>query len=103
MGLIVDARTADRERRRCQVRLQGLLVAIALAALAFGFLRLPGVAGVVVLLLGAVGITLLVMLGAMALGLLGFGLFALFDRIIGGARDPGAWPDPDFDAEPRKK
>ena len=53
----------------------------------------PNIGPLVLLALGAFGMTLGVMGAAMGLGLLDFGLFAAGDRIIGWFRRGSTWPD----------
>ncbi|CAN5809871.1 hypothetical protein BH23PLA1_BH23PLA1_01470 [soil metagenome] len=70
------------------------MVAIAGVALGFWLLRLPGVGFLVAGALTVIGVTLSILLGAMALGWLGIGLFALFDRLIAWSRREPQWFQP---------
>jgi hypothetical protein len=90
-------------RRPRQFRLRSLMIAVAVAAVGLGALRVPGVGPFVVVLalaMGAVLIFLLIvlagglaaLLAGMALAFVGLGLFALFDRLAAGARSPASRP-----------
>src|SRR5262249_23078556 len=83
----------DPERRRRQFRIRTLMLVVALAAVWMGVLLDPNIAPLVLLIVGAFGIGLAVMAAAMALGLLGFGLFAGGDRVIAWLRRGSRWPD----------
>jgi hypothetical protein len=91
-----DDRCPPREGRRRQFRLRSLMMAVAVAAAWLASLRVPGVGTFALILVGALSVGLAALLGAMALGWLGFGLFALFDRLArpGGDRDPEPKPRP---------
>jgi hypothetical protein len=69
------------------------MLLIALAAIWMGLLPDPQVGPLVLLLMGAFGITLAVMGVAMGLGLLGFGLCAACDRAVGWLRRASRWPE----------
>ena len=58
-----------------------------------GVLLDPRVGPLVLLVVGAFGITLAVMGVAMGLGLLGFGLCSTCDRIVGWLLRASRWPD----------
>jgi hypothetical protein len=97
------SRSPSPGRRPRQLRLRTLMILVAGAALGCGALRIPEVgelvrflglllvAGVVVVLILLVG-TVAVLLVAMALAWLGFGLFTLFDRLWAWARRPASEP-----------
>ena len=70
------------------------MLAVAAAACWLGFLRLPGARELVLGILGWGLAVSALFLGAMALGALGFGLFALFGWSIGGARASARKPKP---------
>ena len=97
MGPPRDHRTDTPGRPRWHFPLGGPLAAVAAGAVGFGLLRLPGVGGLVVVLLMAVGGTLAILVATMGLGWLGFGLVALFHRSAARARSQGNWPDPSND------
>jgi hypothetical protein len=58
-----------------------------------GVLLDPNVAPLVLMLLGALGIGLGVLAAGMALGILGFGLCAVGERVLGCLRRASSWPD----------
>jgi hypothetical protein len=94
-----DDRSRPRTAWRRQSRLRSLMVAVAVMAIGFGALRDPEVgpfvrifamivvAGLASLLILAVA-TVVVLLVAMALACVGFGLLALFDRFVPGSQSP---------------
>ena len=88
-----DSAAGDPERRRRQFRLRTLLGVIALVAVGMGVLLDPNVAPLVLVILGAIGIGVGVMVAAMALGLVGFGLFAAGGRVIDWLRRASRWPE----------
>ena len=69
------------------------MMAVVLAAVWLGVLLDPQVGPLVAFLLGGFGVTLAVMGVAMGLGLLGFGLCAATDRLLGVIRRASHWPD----------
>lgn len=80
-------------RRSRQVRIRTMMLAIVVVAgwlLAF---RVPGVRELVIGFASALGLGLTVGLGAALLGLLGFALFAAFDRLAAWFAGLGRWPD----------
>jgi hypothetical protein len=94
MGATDADRRTGPERRRRQFRLRSLMMIVALVAVWAWALRMPGVGGLLLVLGGAVAIGLGVLLGAMFLGLLGFGLFALYDRLAARGRAEPQWQQP---------
>jgi hypothetical protein len=70
------------------------MMAVVVAAVWFWFLRLPGAWLIVAGPLVGLGTVLALLLGAMALGWVGFGLFALFDWAAGGAKRASHKPSP---------
>jgi hypothetical protein len=80
-------------RRSRRFRTRTMLIAIVLAAVWMGVLLDPHVELLVAFLLGGVGIALALMGAAMGLGLVGFGLFAAVDRLLGVFRRASHWPD----------
>ncbi len=81
------------ERRRRRFRARTILLIAALVSAWSVVLVDPNIGPLVRFALGAFGMTLGVMGAAMGLGLLGFGLFAAGDRIIGWFRRGSTWPD----------
>jgi hypothetical protein len=67
--------------------------ALVLAALFAGFLFDPMIGPVIRAALAGVGVTLAVLLGAMALGMAGSGLFSIGDRVIAWIRRSSRWPE----------
>jgi hypothetical protein len=88
-----DPPTGAAERRRRQFALRTLMGVIALIAVWMGVLLDPNVAPLVWVLLGAFGIGLSVLVAAMGLGLLGFGLFAAGGWVIAWLRRAARWPE----------
>ncbi|HKI20056.1 MAG TPA: hypothetical protein VKA15_19360 [Isosphaeraceae bacterium] len=86
-------RVGESERRSRQFRTRTMMMAVVLAAVWLGVLLDPQVDPLVAFLLGGFGVTLAVMGAAMGLGLLGFGLFAAVDRLLGVFRRASRWPD----------
>src|SRR5947207_15051140 len=74
------ARAVDPERRRRQFRTRTLMLVIALVAVWMAVLLDPNVGPLVLMVLATFGITLVLMVATMGLGLLGFGLVAAGDR-----------------------
>ena len=79
--------------RRRQFRTRSLMLLIVLAAVWMGILLDPQVGPLVLLLVGAFGITLAVMGVAMGLGLLGFGLCTACDWMVAWLRRASRWPN----------
>jgi hypothetical protein len=86
-------RVGKLERRSRQFRMRTRMMAVVVAAVWVGVLFDPQVGALVAFLLGAFGIGLAVMGAAMGLGLLGFGLCAAGDRLLGAIRRASHWPD----------
>jgi hypothetical protein len=86
-------RVDESERRSRRFRTRTMTMAAVLAAVWLGVLLDPQVDPLVAFLLGGVGVTLAVMAVAMGLGLLGFGLFAAADKLLGVIRRASRWPD----------
>lgn len=95
-----DALLLRRQRRRRQYRLSSLILVVALVAVGMGLLRMPGVGFLVLAILAGLGMTLGILLGAMALGWLGCGLFALFDRLVHWSRKEPEWFQPTWNPPP---
>src|SRR5262245_45278816 len=87
----VGPRVDDPQRRRRQFRLRTVMLVIALVAVWIGVLLDANVAPLVLGLLGGFGIGLGVMAAAMVLGILGFGLFAASERVLGWLRRASRW------------
>jgi hypothetical protein len=83
----------ESKRRGRQFRMRTTMMAIVLAAVWLGVLLDPQVGLLVAFLLGGFGAALALMAAAMGLGLLGFGLFAAADRLLGVIRRASQWPD----------
>jgi hypothetical protein len=83
----------DPERRRRQFQTRTSILVVALAAVWIGVLLDPRLGPLVLMVLAVFGMTLGVVGAAMGLGLLGFGLFAAGDRVIGWLRNASRWPD----------
>jgi hypothetical protein len=87
-------RVGESKRRRWWFRgTRTTMMAVVLAAVWLGVLLDPQVGPLVAFLLGGFGVTLAVMGVAMGLGLLGFGLCAATDRLLGVIRRASRWPD----------
>ena len=78
-------------RRRFRYRLSTLMVAIAVLAVWLGALVVPGVGDLFLGGAAVIAATLLILLLAMGLGWVGFGLFALADRALSWARRGPEW------------
>lgn len=87
-----EPRRDARPRRAYRSRL--LLLAIVVAGAWVAALGLPGLGRLAGLAAGAVGATLGILVGAMALGWLGFGLFAMGERVVAYLRRGPRWSDP---------
>jgi hypothetical protein len=92
-GKPLGPRVGESERRSRQFRMRTMIMAIVLAAVWLGVLLDPQVGPLVAFFLGGFGITLAVMVAAMGLGFLGFGLFAAADRLLSVIRRASRWPD----------
>lgn len=86
-------RVGESARRRRQFRMRTMMMTVVVAAVWLGVLFDPHVGALVAFLLGAFGIGLAVMGAAMGLGLLGFGLCAAGDRMLGAIRRASRWPE----------
>jgi hypothetical protein len=64
-----------------------------LAAVWFGVLVDPQIGLLAFYIVGAFGVALAVMIIAMGLGVLGFGIFAVGDRLTGWVRRASQWPE----------
>jgi hypothetical protein len=84
----------DRERQRRQFRIRTLMLAVIVAAAWMAAFRLPGVRVLVAGALSMVAVVAALFAGVMALGWLGFGLFAAYDRLAAWTRRAGSWPEP---------
>ena len=80
-------------RGRRSYRRRVMVLGIGLAIVWLGVLADPRVGPLVLLFLAAFGAVLGLFVGAMGLGLLGFGLCAAGDRFIGWLRRGARWPD----------
>jgi hypothetical protein len=85
----------DQEERHPYLRLQARIwvVSLVLLALLAGLLFDPMVGPLIVGVLMALGLTLVVLLGTMGLGIMGFGLFAAGEHVIAWLRQGTRWPD----------
>jgi hypothetical protein len=70
-----------------------VILLVSLAAAWLIVLGDPHIARLLLFFVGAFGIALALIAAAMGLGLLGFGLFAAGDRLIGWLRRASRWPD----------
>jgi hypothetical protein len=86
-------RPDDPDQRRRRFRARASMLAAALAVVWVGVLLDPRVGPMVLMVLAAFGMTVGVMAAAMGLGLLGFGLFAAGDRVVGWIRRAASWPE----------
>jgi hypothetical protein len=80
-----------RSHRRFQVRIW--VVSLVLIAFWAGLLLDPMVGPVLVGVLMAFGLTLVVLLGTMGLGMMGSGLFAAGDHVLAWLRQGTSWPE----------
>jgi hypothetical protein len=85
----------DQERRQRSRRFRVRIWAVSLVLLALwvGLLLDPMVGPLLLAVLMAFGLTLAVMVGTIALGMMGFGLFAAGDHIIAWLRQGTRWPE----------
>jgi hypothetical protein len=81
------------QRRRRQFRTRTLMLVVFLAAVWMGVLLDPNLGPVVLMGLAAFGLAVGLMGTAMVLGILGFGLFAASERVMGWLRRASRWPD----------
>jgi hypothetical protein len=79
--------------QRRQFGTRSLILLIALAAVWFGVLVDPQIGPLALYIVGAFGVALAVMAMAMGLGFLGFGIFAVGDRLAGWVRRASQWPE----------
>ena len=79
--------------QRRQFGTRSLILLIALAAVWFGVLVDPQIGPLALYIVGAFGVALAVMAMAMSLGFLGFGIFAVGDRLVGWVRRASQWPE----------
>jgi hypothetical protein len=75
------------------VRLRTLSLAVAIVAVWGGIMLDPIIGPFVVSIVGGVAIGVLLILGAMGLGGIGLGLFALGDRAVAWVRRVSRWPE----------
>ena len=83
----------DPERRRRVFRMRRRLLVVVLAAVWLWVLLDPLIGSLVLGALTWIAGTLVLIGGAMGLGLLGFGLCTIGDRILGWLRRGSRWPD----------
>jgi hypothetical protein len=76
-----------------QYRLRTLIFAVVVAAVWFAAFRVPGLGELVAGVVALVAIVAAGFVGLMALGWIGFGLFALVDRLVAWTRRAATWPD----------
>jgi hypothetical protein len=69
------------------------VVSLVLLALWLGLLLDPMVGPLILGVLMAFGLTLALIVGTMALGIMGFGLFAAGDHVIAWLRQGRRWPE----------
>jgi hypothetical protein len=79
--------------REGTARRRSSMLAIVLAAVWLVLLIDPMVGPLLLTILAMFGLALLVMAGAMGLGVMGFGLFAAGDRLIALLRHGTRWPE----------
>ncbi len=84
-------REGRQRSRRFQVR--SWVVSLVLLTLWVGLLLDPMVGPLLLAVLMAFELTLAVMVGTMALGIMGFGLFAAGDHVIAWLRQGTRWPE----------
>lgn len=87
-----DSTGGMRDRRRRGFGPAGIL-SLLLAGLFLDFLFDPMLGPMMLALAADIGLALGVMAGAMALGTIGFGLFAAGDRVIAWLRRSAQWPE----------
>jgi hypothetical protein len=80
-------------RRRNRYRLRSGLLAAVVAGVWLGLLVDPGFGPIVRGVLLAAGLTLGILLTALGLSWLGFGLFAAGDRVVGWVKRASRWPE----------
>jgi hypothetical protein len=86
-----EVRPGKRDQR--QFRMRSLILLITLAALWLELLVDAQIGPLVLYVVGAFGVALVVMAVAMALGFLGFGIFAVSDRLAGFFHRASNWPE----------
>jgi uncharacterized membrane protein len=89
----VAPRAQDSDRRRRQFRIRSMMLVVALVAVWLWILRDPLLGQLVVGVVMWVASILLLVGMTMGLGLLGFGLCTVGDRIIHWLRRGSTWPD----------
>jgi hypothetical protein len=85
--------TRPGKRRRRPFRTRSLILLLTLAVVWFAVLVDPQIGPLALHVVGAFGIALAVMAAAMGLGFLGFGIFAVGDRLAGWFRRASQWPE----------
>jgi hypothetical protein len=80
-------------QRRRPFRSRSLILLLTLVAVWSAVLVDPQIGPVALFVVGAFGIALAVMATAMGLGFLGFGIFAVGDRLAGWFRRASQWPE----------
>lgn len=83
----------DWERRRLRFRMQSLMLLVLVVGIWLALLFDPVVGPLVIAAMLGIGLVLGLMLALMSLGWLGFGLFAIGDRVIGWFQRSTRWPE----------
>jgi hypothetical protein len=85
--------TRPGERRQRPVRTRSLILLSTLVVVWCAVLVDPQIGPLALHVVGAFGVALAVMAMAMGLGFLGFGIFAVGDRLAGWFRRASQWPE----------
>jgi hypothetical protein len=85
--------TQPGKQQRRPFRTRSLILLLTLAVVWFAVLVDPQIGPLALYVVGAFGIALAVMATAMGLGFLGFGIFAVGDRLAGWYRRVSQWPE----------
>jgi hypothetical protein len=90
---IPEASKGEDERRRLRFRTRSMMLIVLVVGIWLALVLDPLVGPFVFGLMLVIGFVLAVALAAMSLGWLGFGLFALGDRVISWFQRSTRWPD----------
>jgi hypothetical protein len=88
-----SSRARDGKRGALAARRRSGILALVLGLVWLGLLLDPTIGLLLLALLAAFGLALAVMAGAMALGMMGVGLFAVGDRVLAWCRRGTQWPE----------